>query len=363
LLGLIDRWNEEAGADPITEISPIELDRLAQHALSAPGVVLGRAVRRHWPEAVSEAGFKDTLEASWLGLRSYLDQPWFVKSLGGGERHFPESIQKAIVEGNLESVLDEQLWLNSTLNGLKESELAAELKDALRLRSSVFRVHPLDADDKWFTIRCHAALPFTEAKSGYQVPGEPEEKTLRPDELRKAFNSPFWPHVLATTSIGQEGLDFHCWCKTLVHWDLASDPVSHEQRQGRIQRYAGLAIRGAIAQQLGAKVLAGIAPHVSPWADLAKLADSTLADDSGLKPWWILNGADTANILFIVPTSEQETRFKWLRDQVLLYRLTLGHPNQEDLLDVLRRKGDLSFKEVQGSALELSAYFGGSRTD
>ncbi len=61
-------------------------------------------------------------------------------------------------------------------------------------------------------------------------------RPLRPDELRKAFNAPFWPYVLATTSIGQEGLDFHCWCDTIIHWDLADDPVSHEQRQGRIQR-------------------------------------------------------------------------------------------------------------------------------
>jgi hypothetical protein len=134
--------------------------------------------------------------------------------------------------------------------------------------------------------------------------------------------------------------------------------VSHEQRQGRIQRYAGLAVRAAIAQQLGTALLAGGAPHGSPWVDLAKLADSTLADDSGLKPWWILPGAETQNILFTVPTSEQETRFKWLQEQVLLYRLTLGHPNQEDLLEILRRNGDLSRQQVRRSSLELSPYFG-----
>lgn len=300
-----------------------------------------------------ETGFKDTLEASWLGLRSYLDQPWFVKALGGGERHFPESIQNAIIEGNLESVLDEQLWLSSTLHGLEGPQLAAELKDVLRLRSS----HPVNSSHERFTIRCHAALPFTGGKMVSQTPGEPEEKPLRPDELRKAFNSPFWPHVLATTSIGQEGLDFHCWCKTLVHWDLASDPVSHEQRQGRIQRYAGVAVRAALAQQLGTAVLSGAGPYASPWVDLAKFADSTLADDSGLKPWWILPGAETENILFTVPTSEQEARFKWLQEQVLLYRLTLGHPNQEDLLEMLRRNGDLSREHVRKSCLDLSPYF------
>ncbi len=44
---------------------------------------------------------------------------------------------------------------------------------------------------------------------------------------------------------------------------------------------------------------------------------------------------------------------------MLLYRLTLGHPNQEDLLELLRRNGDLSREQVRKSSLELSAYFGG----
>jgi hypothetical protein len=78
LLGLVEKWNEEAGPDPITEISPIELDRLAQHALSAPGIVLGRALRRHWSGALSENGFKNTLEASWLGP-SELPRPAVVR--------------------------------------------------------------------------------------------------------------------------------------------------------------------------------------------------------------------------------------------------------------------------------------------
>lgn len=40
--------------------------------------------------------------------------------------------------------------------------------------------------------------------------GDPDrDGQLRPEEVRHAFNSPFWPHVLITTSVGQEGLDFH----------------------------------------------------------------------------------------------------------------------------------------------------------
>ena len=52
--------------------------------------------------------------------------------------------------------------------------------------------------------------------------------------------------VLTTTSVGQEGLDFHAWCKTIVHWDPAAGPVELEQREGRVNRYGGVAIRQAV---------------------------------------------------------------------------------------------------------------------
>ncbi len=35
--------------------------------------------------------------------------------------------------------------------------------------------------------------------------------------VRTAFNSPFWPFVLATTSASQKGIDFHRYCRCVVH--------------------------------------------------------------------------------------------------------------------------------------------------
>jgi len=46
--------------------------------------------------------------------------------------------------------------------------------------------------------------------------------------VRQAFNSPLWPFVLVTTSIGQEGLDFHTYCRAVVHWNLPANPVDME---------------------------------------------------------------------------------------------------------------------------------------
>ena len=52
----------------------------------------------------------------------------------------------------------------------------------------------------------------------------------RAEKVRDAFNSPFWPFCV-TTSVGQEGLDFHHYCHAVVHWNLPSNPVDLEQRR------------------------------------------------------------------------------------------------------------------------------------
>ncbi len=77
----------------------------------------------------------------------------------------------------------------------------------------------------------------------------------RSSEVRDAFNSPFWPFVLATTSVGQEGLDFHLYCHAVVHWNLPGNPVDLEQREGRVHRYKGHAVRKNLARDFGHEVL------------------------------------------------------------------------------------------------------------
>ena len=57
--------------------------------------------------------------------------------------------------------------------------------------------------------------------------------------------------MLASTSIGQEGLDFHNYCRRIVHWNLPSNPIDLEQREGRINRFECLAIRQNVALRYG----------------------------------------------------------------------------------------------------------------
>ena len=91
----------------------------------------------------------------------------------------------------------------------------------------------------------------------FGVEENPEDGTepTRSDAIRSAFNSPFWPFVLASTSVGQEGLDFHLYCHAVVHWNLPSNPVDLEQREGRVHRYKGHAVRKNLATVHGGEAL------------------------------------------------------------------------------------------------------------
>jgi hypothetical protein len=235
----------------VTSISSSELRDLAAAALSSPGLVVGRALRRHYAQALAPEGSHNLLRLCWHGLRTYLDNPVFFARLKG--RTPVPTLQQAVVSGNLEVLLDEHFWLARKSGSDDGAELAEGLCSVLGVTTSSFSFHPIGSkSEQRIRIRCHAAVPFggTDRELDSKV-GAGVSRPVRSDELRKAFNTPFWPHVLATTSVGQEGLDFHVWCGRIAHWDLCSSPLDLEQREGRIQRYGGRLIRRSLAKTLG----------------------------------------------------------------------------------------------------------------
>jgi hypothetical protein len=354
LAQLLSDWDSEA-SQPIENIKPHMLDILTDYALGAPGVALGRALYRHWPGATGNEGFESTLAASWNGLRNYLDQRWFYSLLCKDKEYYSDALLRVVVDGNLEAVLDEHLWIISKLQSLTEIALADELTDGLALKSGLYNFHPLEGQrDDTFSFRCHVAMPFIQARAKGL---DDKEKPIRTDEMRRAFNTPFWPYVLATTSVGQEGLDFHPWCDTLVHWDLCRNPVNLEQREGRIQRFGGLSIRRAIASQVGVRAMAERQQGESPWKRIAQMADEEMSDASGLAPWWVCKGGCVTRFVFDVPTSEQKHWLQWMKEQRLLYRLALGQPNQEDLIEVLASKLGMDIEDMRQAVVNLSPWF------
>ena len=355
---LIADWTAESQLT-ITSIRPRELNTLVTYAIGAPGVVIGRSLRRHWSDAVSKDGFAKTLAASWKGFRSYIDQRWFYSQLSKKDEKYRSTLLRIIVDGNLEAVLDEHLWMISQARSTNGSELADELRKGLTLRNGLFHLHPLGEPETKvaeFSLRCHVAMPFVQTK-GTVVGDQSREKPIRADELRRAFNTPFWPYVLATTSVGQEGLDFHTWCDTLIHWDLCHNPVDLEQREGRIQRFGGLAIRRAIWEQVRDSENGHCGTSGSPWSRIAAIADAELSDKSGLSPWWVCKGGNVTRYVFDVPTSEQNHWLDWMKNQRLLYRMVLGQPNQEDLIQLIAERAGPDLDAVRRAAVNLSPYF------
>lgn len=73
----------------------------------------------------------------------------------------------------------------------------------------------------------------------------PVRTVMGGDENRDAvlgeFNSPFLPIALVCSTVSQEGVDMHRYCRTVVLHDLNWNPAMLEQRVGRLDRVNALA--------------------------------------------------------------------------------------------------------------------------
>jgi hypothetical protein len=353
---MLDQWRNAPALD---WISPTEVRELADLAISSPAVVCARALRRHQVAAFTPTELIKLAHLCWNGLRTYLDEPIFYAKASRREAA-AESIRRLVLDGCLESALDEHFWMK-TRSGQRTAEaLIDELFDALKLNAGAFTFRSLHDPGQGLRVRCHAAVPFggTDDESYEPARGVAGANgaPARADEIREAFNTPFWPHMVATTSVGQEGLDFHTWCDRVVHWDLCPSPVELEQREGRVHRYAGLMVRKKLAQVLGADALKGAQRLDSVWSRLERMAEASFLGSSGMSPWWQVAGATIHRYVFRLPMSRDIERFKALREQRLIYRLALGQPNSEDLIASLAMGSDDTRKLLQSLVLNLSAY-------
>jgi len=261
------------------------------------------------------------------------------------------SVLKYCINGNMQAMLDEYYHILSDSIGktgdIKENIYKA-MEKSFALHTASPKVDLFEPTDS-MKLRTHYAVNFSNEDS------DDEKQVDRKNSLRNAFNSPMWPFVLATTSIGQEGLDFHNYCRRIVHWNLPSNPIDLEQREGRINRYKCLAVRQSIA-----KNSVDLKFCKSVWEEMFKKAiDYKPQDSSDLFPFWQLGKMQSIKIERIVPQfpfSKDILKYERLIKILSLYRLSLGQPRQEEFIDSIL-KNNIPQEELEKLFINLSPFY------
>lgn len=273
-----------------------------------------------------------------------------------------QNVIKYCKDGNFQSMFDEYLNLlsdNVSFNGEEDKlELIHRIMmESLKIHSATYTVdtYPnfknriMGNKERSLKMRSHYAVGFTKGE------GDDAKKVNRKESIRNAFNSPLRPFVLATTSIGQEGLDFHNYCRKIMHWNLPSNPIDLEQREGRINRFKCLAIRQNIADLYG-----DIPFDKDIWSEMFHAASEKEKQEnhSDLVPYWCMGKAQNVKIERIVPMypmSKDGINYERLIKVLSLYRLTLGQARQEELLEYLFSEFDDS-GELKKLFINLSPF-------
>lgn len=323
-------------------------DVLAIRSVAGPATSALRALTRApGPETRTAVAARDAAARIAWSFRTLFNLPE-ATALIRGERPKGDTTPywRQVVDycaaGNLQAVLDEYVHTLRDLEGLFAAndmkawkKLADAVTTALSLRTGAPRVDEFRSSDDAVYLKRHRMRNHFAMRFGAQETDD-GRAGAREGQVRQAFNSPFWPFVLASTSVGQEGLDFHAYCHAVMHWNLPSNPVDLEQREGRVHRYKGHAVRKNVAAKHGAEVLGGDVRDV--WQALFETAQRGSSERGGLVPYWLFPHADGAHIerhVPALPLSRDATQLQALKRSLAVYRMVFGQPRQDDLVAFL----------------------------
>ena len=317
---------------------------LTQVALFSPANIAYRAVARLVVAEGGVDGWTRFRAAAYLAdaIRNYfsnrLDAIKVVEQAAlAGAAPYWRQVLAYCAAGNLEAVLDEYLHhvaaesQGKPMNADRLCAIVEEASKAIGLRGVTYQAKDPVNPGQNLKFSPRFALRYGGRKT--------DAEDVRQPEVRRSFNSPFWPMVLASTSVGQEGIDFHWWCHAVFHWNTPPNPVDFEQREGRVDRYRGHAIRKNIAARHGRTVLTQFDGR-NPWDRLYSSADEYRREYGDFTPGWVYPG-DAKIERHVAPLllSSDGARYQRIKQDVALYRLTFGQPRQEDMLELLRRRG------------------------
>lgn len=330
-----------------------QLEVLVNMAIGSPAICLYRSLGEIENFKERQKIASECCDASFVSMfnrpesRSIMDAVFEGKRGSSDENHYEQAFHYC-VDGNFQAMLDEYKFAL----GFTGMEFAEAVNSSFLQTSNLPYVsqeyykslllnHP---QSKIPRLRVHFAAGYFDAKTS--------DKTIqRVNNVRNAFNSPFRPFVLATTSVGQEGLDFHLYSRKIVHWNLPSNPIDLEQREGRINRFLCHAIRQNVAENEAA----------SDWDEkFVVTREKYGADASEMIPFWCLPEDypykyQIERIVPMYPFSQDKLKYDRLINVLALYRLTLGQPRQEEMIAILQRE-DLSVEQMEELFFDLSPF-------
>jgi len=341
---------------------------LAHLALGGPAITSLRALSRvaGGGDLQRQLGVRiDAGALAWafLTLFNRPEAMALIRGMNGQEPYWRQVLEYSVA-GGLQPVLDEYVHvLQESLghvgagSALVSHKVAEAITQALTLRAATLVVDEVrpDMERSALALERHRMRVHFAARLADEQPDE-GQKAARKDQVRHAFNSPFWPFVLVTTSVGQEGLDFHPYCHAVVHWNLPSNPVDLEQREGRVHRYKGHAVRKNLSSKFGAQALKN--PGADPWQFLFDAgARERAGGESDLVPFWVYpveGGASIERHVPMMPLSRDAKQLADLKRSLAVYRMVFGQARQEDLVQYLLENFDEGERSQYVSNLQMN---------
>lgn len=328
------------------QLSSEALDILTDMAIGSPGVCFYRLLQNQDLAREAAAEFCKMFNRRYNAAT--LDIVYNKKS---ALTYYQQVIDYCVM-GNLQAVLDEFAHMidEEPVNANNVNKIQKRIVDSFigRNYQEIDTTESFAKKKKKWRIRTHYAMPYGKMKMN-------ERDTNKVNDTRLAFNSPFRPFVLTSTSVGQEGLDFHWYCRKIMHWNIPSNPQDIEQREGRIDRYKSLYVRRNVAK---------LHPDIYEWSGIFDEARNE-AEKEGLcelVPYWSI----PQKLLDRIPDSQQEriesvtplyplsadwSKYERMKSVLSLYRLTMGQPRQEELLELFK---DLREEDIKRLLINLS---------
>lgn len=334
-------------------VSSKTVTALGRMAISSPSVCLLRALELlHGELSMESLEWRVLLEHCIHDIRNYLNRSINQEVISSSfpKGSYASRVEAYLTAGNYQALLDEYLSLCDV--GSEHSPIldSIEILRTVIGGSAGSVTLPINARGRPTRVATDVAIAF----------GEGHEDSGSRDSARVGFNSPFWPMVLATTSVGQEGLDFHLFCKDVYHWNLPSSPVAFEQREGRINRFNGLMVRkNLVANQPKPVVREGENLWEQYFKESPKYCIANDRYNMGLSPHWIYTSKKTSREtafqrhVLDLPYSSDRRRYELLMTDLTNYRLALGQPDQIEFLKKVKDNPYLAAADPRNITLNL----------